>query len=44
MTFPSLDDVIKLVIFYSIFTKMITFEVFFSPEEVISYKFNGIPS
>ena len=29
MTFSSFDDVIKLVVFFSIFTKMTTFEVYF---------------
>ena len=33
MTFSSLDDVIKLVVFSSIFTKMTTFEVYFVPKK-----------
>ena len=36
--------VTKLVVFYSIFTKMIAFEVYFVPTKIIKIKFNGSPS
>ena len=38
MTFSSLDDVIKVVVFYSIFTKITTFEVYFVPRKIITDK------
>ena len=38
MTFSSLDDVINLVIFYSIFTKMQFLKSILCPEEVITDK------
>ena len=43
MTFSSLDDVINLVIFYSIFTKMTTFEVYFVPEGISTNQIQGYP-
>ena len=43
MTFSSLEDVIKLVVFYSIFTKMTTLKSVLCKEKVITDKIQWYP-